>query len=783
MNLPVTSIMNTKNPLTVTLLIALLSFLQACGPKWTEISQDDFILVKNSGGQDLGYSPNSGVALLTLDRYAFKDLNRNGVVDPYEDWRLPARERAEDLAGKMSVEQIAGLMLYSGHQRIPGGGFRGGDTYNGKTQEESEAQSWELTDQQRKFLSEDNLRHVLITTVENPEVAARWNNNVQAFVEGLGLGIPANNSTDPRHEAASDEEFTMGAGGAISRWPGSIGLAATFDPELVRNFGTIASIEYRALGLATALSPQVDLATDPRWYRFSGTFGEDPKLATDMARAYVDGFQTSSTDRTIANGWGYESVNAMVKHWPGGGSGEGGRDAHYGFGKFAVFPGNNLEMHKIPFLEGAFKLTGGTEKAAAVMPYYTISFNQDPGGDNVGNAFSNYFITEQLRNRHGFDGVICTDWGVTRPDAGMAVFGQTPWGVEALTVSERHYRILMAGCDQFGGNNDAQPVLEAYQMGVAEHGESFMRARFETSARRLLTNIFQVGLFENPYLNVSNSTAIVGNPEFMQAGYDAQLRSLVLLKNEGEILPLKQNTKVYIPQRFVPPSQSFFGPVIPGRWESPMKRELASKYMELVDSPEEADAAIVVISSPINGRTAGYQTEDAEAGGNGFFPISLQYGSYTATEARNPSIGGDAREGDVLNRSYQGKTVVAHNHTDLELIQKTRDAMNGKPVIVILKLSNPTVVAEFEGTVQGLLINFNVSDQAVLDILSGKSEPSGLLPLQMPAHMHTVEIQMEDVPLDMVPHTDAAGNTYTFGFGMNWQGVISDKRTELYQPK
>ena len=201
----------------------------------------------------------------------------------------------------------------------------------------------------------------------------------------------------------------------------------------------------------------------------------------------------------------------MVKHWPGGGAGEGGRDAHYGFGKFAVFPGNNLDMHKIPFVEGAFNLEGGTGKAAAVMPYYTISFNQDPGGDNVGNAFSKYFITDQLRGKYGFDGVVCTDWGVTREDAGMAVFGATPWGVESLTIAQRHYRILMAGCDQFGGNNDAGPVLEAYQMGLEEHGEEFMRARFETSARRLLTNIFRVGLFENPYLDLENTKAVVGS--------------------------------------------------------------------------------------------------------------------------------------------------------------------------------------------------------------------------------------------------------------------------------
>lgn len=757
-----------------------LALLAGCGPKWKESPKEGYNLVENEGGQTLGYSPTSGVTLLTADRFAFKDLNRNGSLEPYEDWRLPAGERAADLAGRMSVEQIAGLMLYSAHQRIPGGGFRGGDTYNGKTREEAGAQSFDLTDQQQKFLTEDNLRHVLITTVENAAVAARWNNNVQTLVEGLGLGIPANNSTDPRHEAHSDEEFTMGAGGDISRWPGSIGLAASFDPSLVKQFGQIASVEYRALGLATALSPQVDLATDPRWYRFSGTFGEEPRLATDMARAYVDGFQTSSPERTISGGWGYESVNAMVKHWPGGGAGEGGRDAHYGFGKYAVFPGNNLDMHKIPFVEGAFNLDGGTGKAAAVMPYYTISFNQDPGGDNVGNAFSKYFITDQLRGRYGYDGVVCTDWGVTREDQGMDVFGATPWGVESLTVAQRHYRILMAGCDQFGGNNDAGPVLEAYQMGVAEHGEEYMRKRFETSARRLLTNIFQVGLFENPYLDVQHTTEVVGNPEYMKAGYEAQLRSLVLVKNQSAVLPIARERKVYIPQRFVPPSRSFFGQEVPGRWESPLKPELASRYFSVTDNPDEADLAVVVITSPINGRTAGYSAADAEAGGNGFFPISLQYGPYTATDARDPSLGGDAREGDVLNRTYKGKTVTAHNHTDLKLIRDTEAAMKGKPVVVVLKMSNPTVVSEFEKDIEALLVNFDVSDQAVLDILTGATEPSGLLPLQIPADMHTVETQLEDVPLDMTPHADAAGNVYDFGFGMNWQGPIEDARTETY---
>ena len=726
----------TSSPL---ILFVFLFIIAGCGPKWTETDHNGIMIVDNEDGQTLGYSPNSGVQLLTVDRYAFKDLNKNGQLDAYEDWRLPAGERAEDLAAQMTIEQIAGLMLYSGHQSIPGGGFRGGNTYGGKAFDESGAKASDLSDQQIDFLTNDNLRHVLITRVESPEVAAIWNNNAQALVEGLGLGIPANNSSDPRHQAGSDEEFILGGGGDISRWPGSIGLAASFDPDLVKQFGTIASIEYRARGIATALSPQVDLATDPRWYRFSGTFGPSPDLSTDMGKAYVSGFQTSSGDKEISNGWGYQSVNAMAKHWPGGGTGEGGRDAHYGFGKFGVYPGKNLETHLKPFLEGAFNLDGGTKMASAVMPYYTISFNQDPSGENVGNAFSHYFITEQLREKYGFQGVVCTDWGVTRDDAGMAAFGRAPWGVENLTEAEKHYKILMAGGDQFGGNNDSGPVIEAYQMGMEEFGEEFMRTRFEQSAVRLLKNIFRVGLFENPYLDVDETISIVGNPEFMDAGYQAQLKSLVLLKNSDNILPLKKETKIYIPERYIPASRNFFGRETPGGYEAPINIELASKYFDVKDNPDHADVAIVVIVNPQNGRTAGYDAGDIEKGGNGFFPISLQYGSYTATEARETSLAGDPREQDVLNRTYKNKTVNVRNASDLDLVLNTVEAMNGKPVIVILKMSNPTVVNEFEKSVQGMLINFNVQDQAVLDVISGKVEPSGLLPLQMPANMATVE--------------------------------------------
>lgn len=305
--------------------------------------QPVYKLVNQQGGPTLGYSPASGVKILTVDGHQFKDLNRNGKLDPYEDWRLDFDTRAADLASKLTDAELAGLMLYSAHQQIPAPaeGY-GASTYNGKSFAESGCKASDLSDLQKRFLKDDNLRAVLITKVKSSAIAAEWSNNVQAYVEGLGKGIPANNSSDPRHETASNAEYNYGAGGDISQWPTALGLAATFDPSLVRTFGHIAAMEYRALGITTALSPQIDVATEPRWTRFSGTFGEEPKLSVDMARAYIDGFQTSFGDKAIADGWGYQSVVAMAKHWPGGGPVEGGRDSHYNYGKYAVYPRQRL---------------------------------------------------------------------------------------------------------------------------------------------------------------------------------------------------------------------------------------------------------------------------------------------------------------------------------------------------------------------------------------------------------------------------------------------------------
>ena len=744
-----------------------------------------FRTIDQPKGVKLGYSPTSGVKIIKEGDLSFKDLNRNGSLDKYEDWRLSAEERAKDLASKMSVEQIAGLMLYSSHQAIPARemGFSRG-TYDGKPFKESEKVASDLSDQQKEFLIKDQVRHVLITTVESPEVAAMWNNNAQSLVEGNALGIPINTSSDPRHTAVAKTEYDAGSGGKISMWPEALGLAATFDTQLAERFGAIAGKEYRALGITTALSPQVDLGTEPRWNRINGTFGDDPRLAADIGRGYIDGFQTSKGKDEIKDGWGFSSVNAMAKHWPGGGPEEGGRDGHFAYGKFAVYPGKGLKHHLIPFTEGAFKLKGKTKAASAVMPYYTISDGIDTVyHENLGNGFSKYIINDLLRKKYGYDGVVCTDWGITGAEGQfLDEFRGKPWGVEKLNEAERHYKVIMAGVDQFGGSNSMNPILDAYQMGVKEHGEKFMRTRFEQSAVRLLRNILRLGIFENPYVDVNTTKVVVGNPEFMKTGYETQLKSLVLLKNKSKVLPIQGRKTVFIPKRTIPASRDWFGNMTPEKIEDPISASLAKKYFDVTEDPSKADYAIVFVSSPEGG--TGYSREDRLKGGNGYVPISLQYGSYTAANARQKSLaaGDPVIDSTITDRSYKGKSITAANVSDLNLIQDTKKRMNGKPVIVVISVSKPMIFKEFEGIVDGILVAFGVQHQAMLDILSGKAEPSGLLPLQMPASMETVEAQLEDVPHDMQPHKDSEGNVYDFAFGLNWTGKIEDWRTEKYKP-
>lgn len=752
------------------------------------LAAENFSVVKNTNGPTLGYSPNSGVKILTVNGLKFKDLNRNGKLDKFEDWRLTPQKRAEDLAKNLSIEQIAGLMLYSFHQR------------------DLKA---ELTDEQKKMLEVDNIRTVLnADTSASAELTAQWNNALQAYAESLPFAIPANTSSDPRNDARGNGVYLKEVKDNVSRWPSHLGIAATFDTSIAEDFARTYSKEYRLMGIGTGLSPQIDLATDPRWTRIYGTFGEDPALAKDMAAASIYGAQeTFSNGADI--GWGEYSINAMMKHFPGDGIGEGGREAHSNYGKFAVYPGGNFKTQLIPF-EGAMQNGGKAGRPSAVMLSYSIAWSDGELGEKVGSAYSKYKI-DLLRNKYHYDGVICTDWCVTWDKSkGLSM----AWGVENLSEAERHYKALMAGVDQFGGNNDKNPVIEAYNMGVAEHGKKFMDKRFQQSATRLLRNIFQLGLFENPYLDVEKTAREVGNAEDLRRGFEAQLKSIVMLKNKNGVIHAANNSNVkptvYIPMVYRDSIEvKVFNSYTPASWTLPVDINIAQEYFNVVTdtvgnltgkdkdgkpmalpadiqrlSPEkisQCDMVLAVINNPI---PVGNQFEgigyDKDAG---YIPISLQYGKYVADSpaVRRQSIAGDSGE----NRSYFGKTAQIVNPMDPESVNYSRECLNklGKniPVVTLIHSDKPQVFGEIEPNSDAILVGYGVSDRAYFEIVTGKFEPQGLLPMQQPRDMITVEEQKEDVPRDMICYTDSEGNIYDFAFGLNWRGVINDSRTAKYK--
>ena len=764
------------------------------GSGYTETETEfGYTIVEQEGGRRLSYSPDSGLKLIEADGFAFKDFEGTGELVPYEDWRLSAEERAEDLAGRLTIEQIAGLMCFSAHQRS--------------------IEGEELTDEQKTFL-DGNVRAVLNALSGYPAFEqAEFANRLQAYVEASENKIPINFSSDPRN------------GSNCTDWPENLALAATFDPAVAKQAGAGIAKEMREMGISTFLGPQTDVASDPRWQRFSGTFGEDPALSRDMCRALVDGLQSTVDENGEDQGWGTGSLVAMVKHWPAEGPGEGGREAHPDGGKYAVYPGDNFEALMIPFVDGAFKLEGKTGSAAEVMTSYTIAWSEDGRyGELVGSGFSKYKVQELLRDRFGFAGAACTDWSVLNDVDPTGAKSYRCWGVEdpnEWNPAKRASLAVSVGVDQMGGCNDPALLVSAYEDMVASSGEEQAMASFRESAKRLLLGYFNTGLFEDPYVDpdVARNDIDKGIEEVKEAALEAQVKGIVMLKNAGGVI--KEATgdakpKVYVPMRYTAPYRES-GTMDLAPWVDhaatcalPLPIGTLQKYFDVVTdtlaetltgpadaegnpTPAEADltrltaadiadcdAVIVVAAAPYNASARAGRTETLE-----FVPLSVQYRPYVADNefVREVSLAGDLLEdGTRENRSYFGRTSQVTNEAQLDQILQAAAVAHeaGKPCIVILDIMQPMCVHEFESEVDAILVSMSGSTEAACRIVAGQAEPSGLLPMQMPRDMLDVEAQLEDVPRDMECYIDSEGNTYDFGFGLNWSGPISDERTERY---
>ncbi len=466
----------------------------------------------------------STAGMFNVDGQQFRDLDHDGVLAPYEDWRFSPEVRVADLIGRMTLEEKVGLML---HGTAPAMGT-GLATIGIGTAYDLDA---------IRQLCADGVNCVISRMALPPALLAVQHNAVQTVAAATRLGIPLTISTDPRHHFATVTGASVNSNG-FSQWPETLGLAAIGDPDVVQRFGDIVRQEYRAVGIHMSLSPQADLGTEPRWPRFEGTFGSDPALVRSLAGAYVRGIQGGASGLTTTG------VAAVVKHWVGYGASRDGFDGHNYYGRYSAFPGGRFQDHVDAFLD-AFD-----SQVAGVMPTYNILEGlalQGTDVEPVGAGFNRQITTDLLRGTYGYKGMVLSDWSIAKDFSEQCRIGipvqepshiAMPWGVEHLSRIEKFVKGVHAGIDQFGGESDPAPLLTAVRQGLISV------ERIDESAARVLVHKFQLGLFEAPFVDPEVAATLVGSQQFVNEGRDAQRRSITMLVS-GSRSKIAAGTKVF----------------------------------------------------------------------------------------------------------------------------------------------------------------------------------------------------------------------------------------------
>lgn len=592
---------------------------------------------------------------LSSENFSFRDLNKNGRLDLYEDTRQPVHARVEDLLAQMTLPEKAGLMM---HTFIA---FNINE--NGDLPSTLDPMSFLLPAQ---ALYEKKMNFFNVFMISNPTACARFTNAMQRLAERTRLGIPITFSTDPRHGAMQLGSVTSMYMPGVSHWCEPFGFGAIADSLLVARFGQMVAKEYRAMGLHTALHPMADLATEPRWARIFGTFGEDAFTSARLTAAYIRGFQGDSLTAS--------SVACMTKHFPGGGPLDDGWDSHFRYGKNQVYPGNNFDYHLLPF-RAAIK--AGT---AQIMPYYSVARGL-ADFEEVAFGFNRQIIRDLLQDSLGYQGIVCSDWGIltTIKILGYTISEARDYGVEQLSPAHKVKKALEAGLDQFGGESVPELIVELVQNG------EIPETRIDHSARKLLRLKFQLGLFDNPFVEEGKAASVCGDEAHAGSGYQSQLRSQVLLKNadwqDKPLLPLTRATKIFV--------QGF-------------DRTVAGRYGTLVEDLNEAEVAILRVNAP-------------------FEP-----------------------KGGLIERFFhQGRV-----HFTVEELQPLLAVMQTKPTIVNIYLERGVVLTEINDAARAITANFGASDTAIFDVLFGKFSPTGKLPFELPRSEEAVMRQKEDMPHD-----------------------------------
>ncbi|WP_323666562.1 glycoside hydrolase family 3 protein [Pectobacterium punjabense] len=466
--------------------------------------------------------------LIHQDGLTFRDLNHDGKLAPYEDWRLTAEVRARDLLARMTLDEKAGMMMHGSAPSIGDAIGRGA--------------IYDLAANRRLIV--DKKVNSLITRLDKatPEEFARQNNLLQEIAESSRLGIPLTLSADPRSVYTYSVNATPAVDG-FSKWPTPPGIAAMGSEAFARHYADVIRQEYRSVGITQALSPIADLVTEPRWSRIDGTFGDNSELVKRMVRGYITGMQNG------AGGLNRQSVSSVVKHWVGYGASDNGFDGHHYYGRFASFGDSGaLETHVYPFT-GAFEAN-----VAGVMPTYPILKDAVYKGqpiEQVGVGFNRFLLQDVLRGEYGFRGVVISDWLITKDCVGTCITGYPenekpgidigiPWGVEHLSQAERFVKAIDAGIDQFGGVDDSSIIVQAVQQG------KISSQRVDQSVLRILEQKFQLGQFEVPFVDPERTQQVFQRPSITAQAEQAQYDALVLLKKRQGILPLQKGKKIYV---------------------------------------------------------------------------------------------------------------------------------------------------------------------------------------------------------------------------------------------
>ncbi len=731
---------------------------------------------------------------------SFKDLNANGRLDPYEDWRLAPERRARDLVKRMTLEEKAGMMLIATNNPDCGGSIsaRGRDLIDNQKMTRFILRS-RVVSQAPDCNVPLNAFALRGGYAQTPLQAATFTNLVQERLEATRLGVPGIFKDNARNHVETNPMFGISAGaGAFTEFPKEAGLAAAAlgagapvdrngtvplglkgDMAPLRQFTDVMSREWAAIGLRGMYGYMADLGTEPRWSRFHETFTENADLMSDIIGTLIEGLQGPVRADGISLSPA-SSVALTVKHFPGGGPQEMGWDPHYTFGKAQLYnePSGNYGFgyHLKPFR------TAIAHGASSIMPYYGVPIAVTYEGvkyNETGMAFSKQIVTDLLRGKLGFKGYVNSDSGVIETRGwGLESFRTNPDTQQAYSPSDRTAIAIRSGTDVLSEFSKNKTIID-----LVHDGRLSEKANINPAVERLLVEQFRLGLFENPYVDAKAAELKIGRASDRALGLDVQRRSMVLLQNRNGLLPLKPRAQVYVMGFDADAAREAGFEVIDGNGKT------------RPPVPPSTQALLIKVQVSNAGARA-YSSKTAATGGKAVdaqFPLTdprtgqrqATWGSLdpcvyapdkpTYAEAPDGCLdsgllfgGAFPWESSMLALSDMAKAESWTMSPSLAEIQSAvRELGDPSRAVISIYFRNPYVLDDESGVKQAgaLFATFGVSDRAQLDVIAGKFAPAGRLPFALPATRSSILEQHPDSP----GYADTKdGALYPFGYGLSY---------------